>query len=140
MLRLFNKGVYPAPAGKRYRDSQSLSISEIFDRFAHRVNWRDDKGWKSYQELSFDLRATPGHLPALVSGGSVSKVVAANDLNSEFSRKTDVPLWGFNVSCIRVNQKGKFIACTPNLSPAIFSRLQTCQSRGYIRKWEKGKT
>ena len=118
---------------QRGPDSQSLHLSELFDRFAQRVNWRGDQGWKSYQELSFDLGATPGHLPALASGGSVTKVVAAKDLNSELGQKTDVALWGFNVNCIRVNRNGQLIRCTPNLSPAIFSRLQTCQPQNYSK-------
>ncbi|WP_413163076.1 GUN4 domain-containing protein [Capilliphycus salinus ALCB114379] len=103
--------------------SKTLNFSKFFEDFAQQVNWKVAQGWKSYEELTFDLQAKPGHLPALASGGSVTTTVQNNDLN----QKTDTPLWGFNVNCIRENQEGQLIRCTPNLSPAIFSRLASCQ-------------
>ncbi|MEB3278847.1 MAG: GUN4 domain-containing protein [Lyngbya sp.] len=103
--------------------STSLNFSELFDNFAEKVNWKVDQSWKSYEELSFDFQANPGHLPALASGGSVTKVM---EVGGNLKQKTNVPLWGFNVNCIRENQEG-LMRCTPNLSPAIFSRLASCQ-------------
>lgn len=103
--------------------SKSLGLSERFEHYAQEVNWRSAQSWKSYEELTFDFKANPGHLPALASGGSVTKDVQVKDLK----QKTDVPLWGFNVNCVRANQDEPLMKCTPNLSPAIFSRLASCQ-------------
>lgn len=109
--------------------SQGLNSSELFDNFAQKVHWKAPQRWKSYKELTFDLDANPGHLPAMASGGSITTKIQVQDK----TQKTDVPLWEFNVNCTRVNQDGQLIQCTPNLSPAIFSRLKRCQFRNFSR-------
>lgn len=108
------------------QDSQLWNLSQLFDDFAQKVNWKVAQGWKSYEELTFDLKANPGHLPALAAGGSVTIMIPVKD-NPKLKSKTDMPLWGFNVHCVRANQTDQLIKCTPNLSPAIFSRLASCQ-------------
>ncbi len=113
----------------QHRQSSEFSRSESFEHFAQAVNWKVAHSWKSYEELTFDLQAHPGHLPALVSGGSVSQEIQIKGLK----QKTDQPLWEFNVNCVPTQRGSLLMNCTPNLSQAIFSRLQSCQTPKFIR-------
>ncbi|MGK7944999.1 MAG: serine/threonine-protein kinase [Microcystaceae cyanobacterium] len=39
--------------------------AEIWRKFAETVGWRTVKGWQSYQDLKFSLKAPQGHLPMM---------------------------------------------------------------------------
>ncbi|MDC0834501.1 GUN4 domain-containing protein [Geitlerinema sp. CS-897] len=61
---------------------------KIWDAFGDRVGWRDKERWLYYKDLTFDLKATVGHLPVPnvnVTGGNRIPLVGSLGVMVDFS-------------------------------------------------------